>query len=149
MLRPARQTHRVGAVLARISGLAEEPAPQMALARTSAEADAHNRVAQNSHRPAERRSRPVHVHAQMAIGLLPLLRSGALDRQFTRCLKRSRGGRDALVAPSNGFVSRFDCGFEAANKYFGFTGSQGNVPGIRRITDPQAKAFGQPTNGNT
>src|SRR3546814_9674291 len=47
MLRPARQTHRVGAVLARISGLAEEPAPQMALARTSAEADAHNRVAQN------------------------------------------------------------------------------------------------------
>src|SRR3546814_7189527 len=43
MLRPARQTHRVGAVLARISGLAEEPAPQMALARTSAEADAHNR----------------------------------------------------------------------------------------------------------
>src|SRR3546814_17037759 len=51
----------------------------------------------------------------------------------------------ALVAPSNGFVSRFDCGFEAANKYFGFTGSQGNVPGIRRITDPQAKAFGQPT----
>src|SRR3990167_8016245 len=82
MLRSARQTHRVGAVLARTSDLAGEPAPQMALTRLSAEADAHNRVARNSHRLAERRSRPVRVHDQIAIGLLPLLQSGAPDRQF-------------------------------------------------------------------
>src|SRR3546814_11063201 len=101
MLRPARQTHRVGAVLARISGLAEEPAPQMALARTSAEADAHNRVAQNSHRPAERRSRPVHVTAQMAIGLLPLLRSGALARQFHAFDRKSVGEGKSLSVSVN------------------------------------------------
>src|SRR3546814_17391963 len=44
MLQSARQTLRVGEALARTSDLAGGPEPEMPLERTSAEADAHNRV---------------------------------------------------------------------------------------------------------